>query len=175
MSRSQTGHQVMPGAPRWHQRAACGGTAESVFFSGDEREETAARRIRESKAKKLCFGCPVIELCREHALSAPEVFGVWGGLGEAERWKLLAPRRRRSSRLSLSKGQWTVLVVAAEGGTYAEVAKKCGISRDAVRTRIRAAGAKLGAESRDETVAAAQRLGLIPRPRTQQSYQLQEV
>ena len=29
--------------------------------------------------------CPVQVPCREHAMATGETFGVWGGLGEAER------------------------------------------------------------------------------------------
>ncbi len=29
--------------------------------------------------------CPVQLPCREHALASGESFGVWGGMGEAER------------------------------------------------------------------------------------------
>ena len=40
---------------------------------------------RELRAKLVCAGCPVLEMCREHALSVGEPYGVWGGLSETER------------------------------------------------------------------------------------------
>ena len=33
--------------------------------------------------------CPVLEPCREYALTSEEIYGVWGGLGENERRSLL--------------------------------------------------------------------------------------
>ncbi|WP_162237328.1 WhiB family transcriptional regulator, partial [Aeromicrobium sp. Leaf272] len=41
-----------------------------------------------------CARCPVIEQCREHALTVQEPYGVWGGLSEAERREILERRPR---------------------------------------------------------------------------------
>ena len=41
-------------------------------------------------AKAICATCPVLEQCREYALSAHEPYGIWGGMTEEERaayWK----------------------------------------------------------------------------------------
>lgn len=40
---------------------------------------------REHAAKRICQRCPVIVECREWALRRREQYGVWGGMGEAER------------------------------------------------------------------------------------------
>lgn len=37
----------------------------------------------EAVAKRICIGCPALNLCREAGQSEP--YGVWGGTGPAER------------------------------------------------------------------------------------------
>lgn len=71
-------------AYEWQYQGACMGVDSSVFFS-PEAERGAKRQRRERAAKQLCLQCPVIERCREHALSVREPYGVWGGLTESER------------------------------------------------------------------------------------------
>lgn len=46
-----------------------------------------------ARAAALCAGCPVIEACREYALAVPEEFGVWGGLDETTRRRMVRARR----------------------------------------------------------------------------------
>ncbi|MFD1858488.1 WhiB family transcriptional regulator [Aeromicrobium phragmitis] len=75
----------------WQWDGACMGVDSSVFFS-PEAERGAKRQRREEAAKALCATCPVIEQCREHALRVQEPYGVWGGLTESERAKLLEQR-----------------------------------------------------------------------------------
>lgn len=46
-----------------------------------------------NKAKKVCIEmCDVTEECLEGALKRDEKFGVWGGLNEAERRRLLGKK-----------------------------------------------------------------------------------
>lgn len=80
----------------WQYDGLCRGSDPEGFFS-PEAERGAPKRRREEAAKKVCFSCPVIEKCREHALSVQEPYGVWGGLSEADRQEILADRKRRSS------------------------------------------------------------------------------
>lgn len=75
----------------WQWEGACMGADSSVFFS-PEAERGAKRHRREEAAKALCATCPVIDQCREHALRVQEPYGVWGGLTESERAKLLDQR-----------------------------------------------------------------------------------
>lgn len=76
----------------WQYDAACQGLESARFFSPDA-ERGARRRAREAQAKAVCAVCPVLDRCREHALSAREPYGVWGGLTEHERSTLLAGSR----------------------------------------------------------------------------------
>ncbi len=69
----------------WEQRAACRGHDPSLFFGPNRFEPKRERLARESAAKDVCVTCPVQVPCREHAVGMGETFGVWGGLGEAER------------------------------------------------------------------------------------------
>lgn len=43
-------------------------------------------------AKKICVGCDVKAQCLEYALRNNERFGVWGGLSERERRRLIRER-----------------------------------------------------------------------------------
>lgn len=78
----------------WQLEAACRGLDSSVFFH-PEGERGAARERREANAKAWCARCPVRQPCLELALDSREPYGVWGGLGEAERAAALRARPGR--------------------------------------------------------------------------------
>ena len=81
----------------WQLHGACRGADSSVFFHPDG-ERGRARAMREHRAKAICRECPVIEQCRNHALSVGEPYGIWGGLSESERDAILRPTSRNRSR-----------------------------------------------------------------------------
>lgn len=70
----------------WRKRAACQGIDPDVFYpvSEDDAEE----------AKAICAQCAVRQFCLEYALSNRERDGVWGGLTDRERRRLVRQRRR---------------------------------------------------------------------------------
>nr|WP_088818816.1 WhiB family transcriptional regulator [Kytococcus aerolatus] len=68
----------------WQFEGVCRTTDPEHFFH-PEGERGAPRRKREERAKAVCNRCPVIEQCREHALTVKEPYGVWGGMSEEER------------------------------------------------------------------------------------------
>jgi WhiB family transcriptional regulator, redox-sensing transcriptional regulator len=72
----------------WQMRAACREIDNTVFFHPDY-ERGPAREARNSRAKSICRGCPVILACRRHALAVREPYGVWGGLTLDERAAIL--------------------------------------------------------------------------------------
>ena len=78
----------------WQMQGACRGM-DSGFFFHPEGERGPARAYRESRAKEICQGCPVLEQCRRHALTVHEPYGVWGGLSEAERDEIVRGGTRR--------------------------------------------------------------------------------
>ncbi|WP_245617695.1 WhiB family transcriptional regulator [Nitriliruptor alkaliphilus] len=70
----------------WRADAACREIDVEVFFAIDE----AAQR----EAIAVCETCPVRQECLEHAVANREQYGVWGGLREQDRKRLVRARRR---------------------------------------------------------------------------------
>jgi WhiB family redox-sensing transcriptional regulator len=64
--------------PCWQQ-------TDLFFGTEDDARSEAERDIRESEARSLCHGCQYRWRCLERAVVHKERYGVWGGLGEAER------------------------------------------------------------------------------------------
>jgi hypothetical protein len=73
-------------------RIACKGPQQALFYSPNTKELKYEREARESQAKELCAACPVRIPCLEKALADREPHGVWGGLTEQERKRVLARR-----------------------------------------------------------------------------------
>jgi WhiB family redox-sensing transcriptional regulator len=46
------------------------------------------------EAKAVCSSCPVRQACLEYSLAAREREGVWGGLTERERRRILRQHRK---------------------------------------------------------------------------------
>lgn len=68
----------------WKVAGACRGLDPGIFYPefGASPEQ----------AKAVCRTCVVQEPCLEYALEARERFGVWGGLTEKERRRVLVAR-----------------------------------------------------------------------------------
>ncbi len=80
----------------WQKRSRCRpGNPEDilpeVFFSQGMGTEAA---------KKVCRECPVVDECREWALSIPSQKGVAGALSEADRARVRR-KRQRAARAAL--------------------------------------------------------------------------
>lgn len=69
--------------PAFWRFAACR-DADADWFFPDRGEDTR-------RAKAICAGCPVRDVCLEHNLH--ERFGIWGGLSGRERRSVRAQRR----------------------------------------------------------------------------------
>ncbi|MBW4818401.1 WhiB family transcriptional regulator [Rhodococcus qingshengii] len=78
----------------WRLRAECRDADPSTFFS-PEGERGQARATRESRAKRICNRCPVLQACREHALIMAEAYGIWGGMTERDRKRHALDLQRR--------------------------------------------------------------------------------
>jgi len=79
----------------WQWRAACRGEDSSLFFAPAHPEGKEERETRERRAKAICSGCPVRMECLEYALRIHEHHGIWGGLTELERRRVLRDQERR--------------------------------------------------------------------------------
>lgn len=78
----------------WRAAAACQGESAALFFPPATTESRDARQAREQRARRLCQGCQVRQPCLEYALFVQEPHGIWGGLTELERRRVL----RRADR-----------------------------------------------------------------------------
>jgi WhiB family redox-sensing transcriptional regulator len=67
-----------------------------MFFHPDG-ERGPSRNNRIALAKAVCAACPVIQMCREHALAVQEPYGIWGGLSEDERL-IIVDRQTKTPR-----------------------------------------------------------------------------
>ena len=65
----------------WAAYAACRDADPDWFFPGPEGDHRSAVRV--------CAGCPVREECLEWALETRMRYGIWGGLTERERRRLI--------------------------------------------------------------------------------------
>jgi len=72
----------------WQQSASCKGCDPDIFFPG--RGESATLRL----AKEVCATCPVKGECLDYAIEHHEHFGIWGGVSEKARRKIVAQRRQ---------------------------------------------------------------------------------
>jgi len=68
----------------WLAEAACRGLPVEMFV-GPDGETPTGRRERELEAVAICAECPVRAQCLAHAMTQPELFGVWGGTTEGDR------------------------------------------------------------------------------------------
>ena len=85
----------------WQMSALCRGTDPSVFFHPDG-ERGLKRHQRKQSARRLCSQCPVVMQCLDYSLRFHEPYGIWGGIAEDERHKILqhttaSARDKRSS------------------------------------------------------------------------------
>ena len=75
----------------WRELGLCRGLDPEIFYPPEDDD------IAAEPAKEICAACPVREACLEHAIARREKIGVWGGLTERERRRLIRQRRRLAS------------------------------------------------------------------------------
>jgi len=69
----------------WRESALCAQTDPEAHYP--EAGGTSAL------AKRTCMACPVRAACLEHAITAGEEYGIWGGVGQKELRRLIRARR----------------------------------------------------------------------------------
>lgn len=79
--------------PTWRASAECRGDNASFFFAPAHFERKDEKDGREGRARTLCRACKVQRECLEYALLVEEPHGIWGGLNELERRRLIRSRR----------------------------------------------------------------------------------
>jgi len=82
----------MAAEPVWRADARCRQESAEHFFSPGHLERREEKHSRENAARALCGACPVRSQCLEYALVVQEPHGIWGGLNELERRRLLRER-----------------------------------------------------------------------------------
>ena len=70
----------------WRQYARCLGADPDLFYPSADDDA--------AEAKRICMVCPVREPCLEYSITAREKQGVWGGLTEKERRRIVRQRRK---------------------------------------------------------------------------------
>lgn len=83
-------------AADWRDDALCRAEEPEDFFPVGA---TPAAKALERHAKAICWTCPSLQPCGVWSLETRQAFGIWGGMTEAERAKIL---RRRGIRLNTS-------------------------------------------------------------------------
>lgn len=78
----------MRAAMSWRDEAACSGMDVNIFYP-----EQGAGMPQTKRAKAICARCPVRIECLNDALARNERYGVWGGMSERERRRLLRVAR----------------------------------------------------------------------------------
>lgn len=69
----------------WQVKGICRNIDPEFFFP-----EGRAKANQAKIAKRICLDCPILQECRDWALTRGEQFGVWGGLSDNDRraiWK----------------------------------------------------------------------------------------
>lgn len=67
-----------PTPPDW-TLAACRRHDPDLWFPGAGAGDTPVR------AKRICWTCPIVAVCREYAIPQADLGGIWGGLSPLER------------------------------------------------------------------------------------------
>ena len=88
LERSRTKEVSGSMGQNWRAIGLCRGSDTLVFYPPSDDDSLA------EEAKTICSMCAVRKPCLEFALTSREKHGVWGGLTERERRRVLRQRRR---------------------------------------------------------------------------------
>lgn len=82
---------TLPGE-EWREQRACAG--ETALFFPDPRLTITRRNEIEAQAKAICARCPVAGPCAAYAFERRIKDGVWGGLDERQRKRMMKSYNR---------------------------------------------------------------------------------
>lgn len=99
------------------------GVDPDLFHSSDKRHEDAATAI--------CGRCPLRTACADHALTAPELHGTWGGLTVRQRARILNPDDEAwlddQGRVRRACGSYAALMAHIR---YGETCQRCQTAQE---------------------------------------------
>lgn len=87
---------VQLGDRDWRAQARCRRDDAPQFYPPGYQEPKEDKAAREGAARALCARCSVQETCLEYSLVAREPHGIWGGLNELERRRLIRDRQQQA-------------------------------------------------------------------------------
>ncbi|WP_431781761.1 WhiB family transcriptional regulator [Streptomyces chumphonensis] len=83
------------GGDDWRLRGICRDEDPEIWFPVGT---TGPAYAEAEWARQICCHCPVMEACAEYALDERIEHGIWGGLDEQQRRKILRKRGRGIGR-----------------------------------------------------------------------------
>ena len=93
----RTPAQFLPDVTAWRAQASCRRDNAAIFFPPSHFELKPEKDERESQARSLCRACPVQQSCLDYSLAVREPHGIWGGLNELERRRVLRKQATASA------------------------------------------------------------------------------
>ena len=81
----------------WRAGAECQTDNAVYFYAPAHFERKPEKDFREGIARALCRRCKVQEFCLNYSIEVEESHGIWGGLNELERKRLLRSMRAQSA------------------------------------------------------------------------------
>lgn len=109
--------ESLPWWPEWTSQAACRDHDPEIFFELGPNSRNP-RLI--NRAKKVCWGCPVIRQCLHDNIGLP--YGIVGGMTPRERWRLMG-YPGRPSRVKLEYSSFVLLSMKPSGHWQTTVPK----------------------------------------------------
>lgn len=119
--------QRLLGSRPWMDEALCAQVDTELFYP----EKGGSTR----QAKQTCTSCPVREQCLAYALENDERHGIWGGLSERERHKLLRESGQKRTRPAVSPlvPERLLRGMHGHGLNDVEIARELNCSTETVR------------------------------------------
>ena len=81
----------------WRAGAECQTGNAVYFYAPSHFERKPEKDLREGIARALCRKCKVREQCLNYSLQVVESHGIWGGLNELERKRLIRSLRAQTA------------------------------------------------------------------------------